>query len=592
MNDKTRAATRGRASLSTSSAALETAHEGVAPVSPAIPGTTTDVAPGETRTEEPHIGDKRGRSDSVSSLSTLPVTSPALVTPALVSPALAITLAPAEHEYIRPPLTTNPRDAETAPAPAGIPPAHRATVTQPVPSTPTQNRNAATVGILTPDIASPRPDDNTSHSSPFQISMTPKYLARMTSEDPPAPHDLEPIHHTFHTDTPALAPNPNHPHRPTDATVERLQALRSQRARKCDPQDSLTMTVPTPPYGWPRVHHLSPDFLYTNLPDATLDKWLAPDSRGKKVIVQVMRQNSWASPQCDTTANLLVQTIEALFGIDKVKVATASEDIRGRSQQNAPFSFLVFGLPTDVAEKLLAKHCVATAHIQFLAYPLIYAGTPCFLGSISGLRNLGDEPDDITYLREDLTTILYKNPKMYRALLSYATEVAATAGDSIMDQDAAVIRVLHKFYILTLNTKTHGGIEDPTINLFIELPASTELDSAFPTFIDAASRIAFETPLTGTGRFFNGYACFNCRGTTHPTGLCPFENVKNWDAITRPDKGEANPPPPPHQPGAPPPPPSPRHPGPPPPRRDNHAGPSRLPAPAFRSSRGRPSGRG
>lgn len=552
--DKTRAASKRRASLSASTAALDTATDGTTPLAAPPPDPTPATNAETPRTEEPRVGEKRVRSDSASSLSTQPIPGPA---------------APS-----------------TAPVP--LAPAAR-----PTPSTPIRTgAAAATAKPMTPSPTYPTSYGDLAPSPPYQVQMIAKYRDRLTSEDPPAPHDLEPIFHTFHTDTPAMSPNPNHPHRPSDATLERLLALRNQRTRKCDPQNSLTRLVPTPRYGWPRVFHPSPDFLYANLPDTTLDKWLADDNKGKKVIVQVMKQNSWASPQCDTTANLIVRTLEAYYDVEKIKVATASEDIRGRSQQNAPYSFLVFGLPTSVAERILAQHCFATAHIQFLAYPLIYAATPCFLGSILGLRNLGDDPDDIIRLSEDLVSILIRNPGMNRAIRTYAAEVAASAGDTIMDQDAAVTRVMHKFYIGLLSTKTHGGIKEPTITMYIELPASTELDRAFPTFVDAATRIAFETPLTGSGRFSRGFQCFSCRSTTHPTGLCPFETIQDWAEITKPDKDEANTPPPPSHPGAPPPPPSPRHPGPPPPRRDNQAGPSRLPAPSFRSSRGPPPGRG
>lgn len=429
-------------------------------------------------------------------------------------------------------------------------------------------------------------------SPPYQARMTSTYAGCLNSGATPPPHHLEPVHHTFHADVPPLIPNPNHPHRPTDEVLARLQALRSQRTRKCDPQDSLTAMVPTPQHGWPRVYHDRPDFLYTNLPDSTLDKWLAADNNGKKIIVQVMRQNSWCSPQCDATANLTVKTLEAIYGFEGIKVATASEQIRGCSQQNAPFSFLVFGLSAYVAEKILEKHCIATEHIQFLAYPLIYAATPSHLGSVSGLRNIGDNPDDMETLCDDLANLLLDNKRMFKALTTYAEDVAETAGDAIMDREAAALGLIFKFYIETLETKSHGGIEEPTINLFLELPASAELDKAFPMLVEAATRIAFETPLCGTGRFFPGYLCFSCRGRTHPTGLCPFEAIEGWAGITRPDRGDPPAPPPPSHPGAPPPPPSPRNPGPPPSRRDNQASSSKLPAPSFRASRRRPSGRG
>lgn len=577
-NDRTTAPTKGRTSLGSAMTAPETAGHDTTP-------TGTAVAPPalDTPVDEPHAGGKRTRSDSASSLSTQPITS----LPAASTPAPATRSKDPEGPARDGQGTALPAEnVRVAPAPP--------TTAQPVPHTPERPQPRVAPDAHPPrTVASPTISREASQSPPYQVRMTPTYVGRLTGDTTPPPHHLEPVFNVFHTDVPQLIPNPNHPHRPTDETLARLLALRSQRTRKCDPQDSLTTTVPTPRYGWPRVYHASPDFLYANLPESTLDKWLAADSKGKKVIVQVMRQNSWSSPQCDHTANLIVKTLEAIFGVEKIKVATASEDIRGRSQQNAPFSFLVFGLSSYVAEKILDKHCFATEHIQFLAYPLIYAATPTYLGSLSGLRNLGETPDDMEVLRDSLSHIFLRDKKMHRAILAYAEDVAATTGDAIMDSSAAVFNIMFKFHIGILETKSHGGVDEPTVNMYLELPASAELDRAFPNLVEAASRLTFETPLSGNGRFFAGFFCLNCRGMTHPTGLCPFEAAEGWDDITRPGKGDL-PAPPSSHPGPPPPPPphSPRNQGPPPPRRDHHASSSKLPAPSFHSSRGRPTGRG
>lgn len=370
LNDSTRAATRSRGSLSSAATVPGTPGDAPAPAEPTIPSPTPAAL-----ADEPRTGGKRVRSDSASSLSTQPITSPAITSNLATSLDGAPTPTPVDTQGEAPPHVIAEDASRTHPAPAADAPR---TPTRTVPMPPLQHP------------ASPETGESAPPSPPYQARMTPTYGGRLTNDASPPPHHLEPIHHIFHSDVPQLTPNPNHPHRPTDEVLARLQALRSQKTRKCDPQNSLTALVPTPRYGWPRVYHGQPDFLYTNLPDSTLDKWLAADGNGKKVIVQVMRQNSWCSPQCDATANLVVKTLEAIYDVEKIKVATASEQTRGRSQQNAPFSFLVFGLSTLVAERILEKHCFATEHIQFLAYPLIYAATPCHLGSISGLRNLGD----------------------------------------------------------------------------------------------------------------------------------------------------------------------------------------------------------
>lgn len=185
--------------------------------------------------------------------------------------------------------------------------------------------------------------------------------------------------------------------------------------------------VSIPRNGWPRIFPPTPDHLYTNIPETTLNKWFTDTGKGHKVVVQVMRQNSWCTPQCDTTADLVARTIEAIYNIDKVRVATTSKAVRGCSQQNAPYSFLVFGLPENVAHLMVAQHCYMTELIQFLAFPLIHAATPCFLGSISGLRNIQDDPRDLETLRDNILTLLTDNYRMFSAVLEYATEVAGEA---------------------------------------------------------------------------------------------------------------------------------------------------------------------
>ncbi|KZP20047.1 hypothetical protein FIBSPDRAFT_954893 [Athelia psychrophila] len=226
--------------------------------------------------------------------------------------------------------------------------------------------------------------------------------------------------------------------------------------------------VSIPRNGWPRIFPPTPDHLYTNIPETTLNKWFTDTGKGHKVVVQVMRQNSWCTPQCDTTADLVARTIEAIYNIDKVRVAATSKAVRGCSQQNAPYSFLVFGLPENVAHLMVAQHCYMTELIQFLAFPLIHAATPCFLGSISGLRNIQDDPRDLETLRDNILTLLTDNYRMFSAVLEYATE-------------------------------SSGGINGPTVNLYLDLPASPQLEEIFPAFIDAALRITFDTPFMGQG---------------------------------------------------------------------------------------------
>lgn len=99
--------------------------------------------------------------------------------------------------------------------------------------------------------------------------------------------------------------------------------------------------------------------------------------------------------------------------------------------------------------------------------------------------------------------------------------------------------MLEHLKISILNTKSSGGINGPTVNLYLDLPASPQLEEIFPAFIDAALRITFDTPFMGQGRFFIGFTCTNCRGINHPSGLCFFEKISGWDAVTRPAHVEA-----------------------------------------------------
>lgn len=50
------------------------------------------------------------------------------------------------------------------------------------------------------------------------------------------PHVFEPIQNIFHIDTPIATPNPA---ASTDATLSRIQAMRSQRTQRCDPANTL-----------------------------------------------------------------------------------------------------------------------------------------------------------------------------------------------------------------------------------------------------------------------------------------------------------------------------------------------------------------
>ncbi|KZP21141.1 hypothetical protein FIBSPDRAFT_953880 [Athelia psychrophila] len=104
--------------------------------------------------------------------------------------------------------------------------------------------------------------------------------------------------------------------------------------------------------------------------------------------------------------------------------------------------------------------------------------------------------------------------------------------DVAMNPDDEVLLILGNLEIKVIKTKVAGARQAANVNMYLPLECLDE--TLRDNILAALGKVKFRTAHFGTGAYHAGWKCSGCRGTDHPSGLCPYREVPTWNHVTSP----------------------------------------------------------
>jgi hypothetical protein len=113
---------------------------------------------------------------------------------------------------------------------------------------------------------------------------------------------------------------------------------------------------------------------------------------------------------------------------------------------------------------------------------------------------------------------------MIRTIISWGQSVDM-AGDEVIVGQEEVDEIINKLHAERVDLAKGPNIPQPSINLYLKDIDYT--NDEWKLLCKATSKTAYVHDLHGVGRYFSGWTCALCHGVTHPTGMCPYLQVKD-----------------------------------------------------------------
>lgn len=162
----------------------------------------------------------------------------------------------------------------------------------------------------------------------------------------------------------------------------------------------------------------------------------------------------------------------------------------------------------------------------------------CTVNSLvaSNLTHMDNEK--ISVLRNDMASLLFKSS--HKSILDYAMYIRPMHPDDSMEDYNDVVRnILDRLTVKVLPICIENSVVRPSVNLYLNLPGKSDVRRA--AIIDEVLKTKFKTAHFGRGHVSPGWVCSMCRAIDHPTGLCPFSLLPDWDLVTRKPKAATKP---------------------------------------------------
>lgn len=294
------------------------------------------------------------------------------------------------------------------------------------------------------------------------------------------------------------------------------------QAKAAQHDDDLDFT-PTPDDGWPRIFYTGVKSPFKNIVQAQLGRW-RDEITGGKCIVQIMYASSGKDDETKRV-NQIKEILDRTMGLRKVKVAPPTPKIPHGQAKGHPFSYLLWGISLQTAEKLVHQRCITTkiAGLIFLPFDVAY---PAYLGSLDHLQ--ARDNDDLAKLGKDIIA-LWKDPKKNGVLKTITETVSETEGD-IIDPNAPAIAhtIIDTLELKALTIPPRNGAPARYIvNLYID--PNTSIEKKWQAIRQAVAEVTYTTALYGKGAYFEGWgSCHACHGEDHPLQICPFREIEGW----------------------------------------------------------------
>jgi hypothetical protein len=308
------------------------------------------------------------------------------------------------------------------------------------------------------------------------------------------------------------------------AKAAKQKAVRIQKAPPTPPPDPIhseddsLLFTPTSSSKFPPVHGYTSTRIFDNLDHEQMSVWLTLES--PHIFVQPLCHGYYPPNIAPEMVHLIRETIQLALGTTGIKVTAPSPNEAVTKLNKAPFTYLVRGMSVAEADRLVAKHCLASKTIGLLIYK---AGieAPSYLGSIQGLT-IDDHEDHEsvlqlvaqTYFQGSIGTILAEISTLHP---EFPTQPADTD---------RVHNILQTLEGRKLELSTGTGSKRTCFNLYIQSP--TKDDDDWARLLQAVTSTIYKHALLGNGFHGSPWNCNTCHDVDHPSGLCPFPLLPGW----------------------------------------------------------------
>ena len=437
-----------------------------------------------------------------------PTVDPNIIT--IPVPAAAVLQEP------RPPL---PKVAAGPPQPSPTPP--------PLPSPLMDDLSPSPPSTPTPRMSSLHPSENASEdlSSLLDLDMT------MENVSPPSP---APTMEVIDSQNASRA----QPHRPiaisrSEGNIFETRPLPTQSSIRARIQEDAAMRLldtntssrnPRSKYTiatMPAVHDASLTSIYDHVQDSMLKEW--ERSPGEKVLVQPFDEFVTNALNHEFLRLRILSAVTDITQANHVRVSAPlllKNTDEAPPKQLTPTAFLVCNLAPSHVKTLLDRYVWTSTSIAFRVIPSD-PPRPNYLFTIRGLGTtlIADVRDIVQTVWHDEDTIAFLTLIANEAPLADRRNVASSLQTFIDSLD-----------IERLDIKECGDTLAPRYNILAN--GSTIMnDNTWSRICSFLANRAYVDFLIGIGTIeVSPYKCTLCHSVTHPRGLCPFPDIKGWNA--------------------------------------------------------------
>lgn len=302
-----------------------------------------------------------------------------------------------------------------------------------------------------------------------------------------------------------------------------------------DMEDFLQfITLPTG--GVPKLHFSTPMGTFENIINRQLLDWEKEIAAGLTALgisfYGCGALDGLVDPRYKQLLSFAAHLLNARFHTDRIAIAQPTPISPVTHLNQAPFTALVYGFTHAEAKTLREEGVMCTPRLAMFFHPLDIS-YPNYVGAIHGLSTRLIQPVYEMVLNHFLT------PEAMRTF----QELTSRPPNPVVCPEDAQTHFVNTLYVRRLNCRARGNTHSPVFLIYIDSPA-TDFHShrIWTTF---CKTINLSHSLYGTGVLRSPGVCAGCHGHDHPSGLCRYPQVPNWNAppLSQPPNFSIPPPP-------------------------------------------------
>ena len=289
------------------------------------------------------------------------------------------------------------------------------------------------------------------------------------------------------------------------------------------PRPNLHFTLP-PPGGFPLTHRGQAAEFMLNLYKGTAKAWLV--MAAPKFFVRFYDYNGKDTSKHTALVTKLQKSLE---------IIAAHEGLHGTSFKISPpcapptpnatasGTFLVYEIPQQLSDTVLAQRVWSVPQITFEAYPFEPKVIPSIMLCLAGYIY----PDDGTVVDSIKTT--WSQPAAIETLVGIlvARDPKFSGTSAHTQAETAIQDMIQSVRSELLDLKAQGGTSSPQWNIYVTSPTSRVI--AWSKIQKYIYTLTYPSSLSGTGVCRNLFTCKICHSYNHPRSLCPFPNIQGWN---------------------------------------------------------------